>query len=158
MDCLPGDLIFYVAMPGAPLARRIVGAAELLLNWGAGKIQYGHVAVATGPQTLVEAVWPRVRTRPIDWSVTGLEVWRVPGVTSLQRSGAGLYADAHVGEHYGFQNYLFGYLPSWHSTICSMLAEDSWLSSRVDLAPDPSANETSPDALVAGGKLIKIYG
>jgi uncharacterized protein YycO len=158
MDCLPGDIILYAATPTSPFYRRLVGSSELMFKWGTGKIQYGHAAIATGSQTMVEAVWPHVRTNTIDWTDPGIEIWRVTGASTNQGQIAADVATSHVGDWYDIGDAVFGLFPSNHAEICSVLVQDSWLGDSINLAPKPANNIVSPAALAAGGLLTKVYG
>jgi hypothetical protein len=157
MDCLPGDIVLYAATPASNWRDRLIGAASLLFRWGVGKEQYGHAAIATGSQTIVQAVWPRVEMASIDWTDPGIEVWRVNGATPAQGQAAAVAAITHIGDRYNFGDMIFGLFPSRHAEICSVLVEVSWNGSFV-LAPNPSDNIVSPDSLVAGGMITKVYG
>jgi len=128
-----------------------------MFKWGTGKIQYGHVAIAVGPQTMVQAVWPRVQKVAIDWTDPGIEIWRISDATPAQRHAAAVAATTHIGDRYDIGDMMFGLFPSRHAEICSVLVEVSWNGSFV-LAPNPADNIVSPDALVAGGIITKVYG
>ena len=110
---------------------------ERLIVWGQktfyhvpSAARYCHVALVAGDTNLlIEAVWPKVRIVPIDFSTyknrEQIEVYRIKDLTDEQREKILAWAYGHDGEWYDVPLLLTGWIDMKHAEVCSTFVSHS---------------------------------
>jgi len=122
----PGDLLFYKVTPQSWWVSKLIAVFQIIRSEGTSAIQYSHVSVVMRDTDYqVEAVWPRVRKSPIDWSDENIELYRINRVGRMALSNMVTNAIGMIGQLYDLGQFFFGLFPSKQRKICTSLVVES---------------------------------
>jgi hypothetical protein len=122
-DWLSGDIILYPIVPSSRRLDRAIGMAQRLMGY-VGK-QYCHCAIYDDDGYDYEARWPRVGYYRVDMK-SPFEIYRIVGITELQRQLMIFYAATHAGEPYDVWALLTaGIVQKKQEEVCSQLVAES---------------------------------
>jgi hypothetical protein len=127
--------------------------ADRLIVWGQKTFyhipknaRYCHVALVSGDTSLlIEAVWPKVRVFPIDFSThkerEQIEVYRIKDLTDEQREKILACTYDQVGEWYDILLLLTGWIDIKHAEICSTLVSKACHDANLDIPSKKESNK-----------------
>jgi len=153
----PGDLLFYRVTPQSSWVSRVIATFQMWIGDGTGPLLYSHVALVdvVDPDYLIDAWWPRVRRKRVNWMDPDLEVWRIRDITDFHISIMSGTAMGMVGQWYDVGNFFFGLFDSHHAQICTTLVVGSAHAAGIDLVSD-AGRLVTPNELVASPMLYKV--
>ena len=151
----PGDLLFYRVTPQSGWLARLIAMAQFWRKEGAGAVQYSHVAIVRNQDECIEAAWPKIRCRPIDWDAD-VDLCRLYRMGKMRASHMINSAEAHLGDWYGLGQLLFWMFPFWRGRYCTTLVQECAIAAGYDLA-DLAGNVVSPNELIEDKQVKRVY-
>ena len=130
----PGDILLYRVTSKSGWISKLIASVQLWRSEGDEGPQYSHCAIVDMDRIhMVEAYWPRVRRVQIDWSVAGLELWRVQQSNDTQATFTVGWVRAKVGLPYDLGHAFFGLFDFKHAEKCTSLVTGPWKAHGRDL-------------------------
>lgn len=151
-----GDIVLYTVSGRSEFSSRVVAAGELLAGMGRGAVQFSHAAVLDHGGFQYEAKWPKTGRYPVDIA-RPYEIWRIEGMTQIQRHEVLMWCARHVGEWYDIVELLtFGLIQHRNRSVCSQFVDRAFRRAGVRLGREGQAL-LSPDAIADDPRARLIY-
>lgn len=164
----PGDIILFRVGAHPSLMGKLIDWGQKIINRDLHAIAYEHIVIVGWYGDIVEAYWPKVRSRiysPV--GTPNAEVYRVRGITQKQiAKGVLAYAYGHVGEWYNMTGLLtLGLIQLGHSVVCSQFVWKCFTGfdymavgyEAAGITLCPSESFITPDDIAASPLLVRVF-
>lgn len=149
-----GDILFYTVAGSTSFFDKTVGFLErLICEPGI----YCHVSLLDSTlDNQYEAVIPRLKNSPVNWSDPTLQLWRIRNASEVQRLRMLDSAKFRIGEWYGIGKSIASLLRRKQLEVCTDYVMDSALTAGIRLENEKTL-VTTPDDLSKSTQIYRVF-